>query len=110
MRFKTLHGRITNSSSCLINCKEIKMQIQNASSKDYKTNAIDYLYNKAKTDLSKSELSLNLLLNNGVGIGDHSTGDFYTNLDEAIDMLIDSTDRLDILAKYYPRGKDVQVD
>ena len=79
------------------------MQIQNSNPEDYKTKAIEYLYNKAKTDMSKAQLSLNLLLNNGVGIGDHSTGDFYQNLDEALDMLVDAEDRLDILAKYYPR-------
>ena len=49
-------------------------------------------------------LSLNLLLNNGVGIGDHSTGDFYQNLDEALDILVDAKDRLEILEERYPRG------
>lgn len=88
------------------------MQIQNSNSnsESYKTKAIEYLYNKAKTDMSKAQLSLNLLLNNGVGIGDHSTGDFYQNLDEALDTLVDAEDRMEILSKYYPRGKDVQVD
>jgi hypothetical protein len=71
---------------------------------DYKTKAVEYLYNKAKTDMSKAELSLNLLLNNGVGIGDHSTGDFYQNLDEALDILVDAKDRLEILEERYPRG------
>tara|TARA_R110000851_G_scaffold287573_1_gene441608 strand:+ start:312 stop:539 length:228 start_codon:yes stop_codon:yes gene_type:complete len=71
---------------------------------DYKTKAVEYLYNKAKTDMSKAELSLNLLLNNGVGIGDHSTGDFYKNLDEALDILVDAKDRLEILEERYPRG------
>ena len=80
------------------------MQIQNSSSEGYKTKAIEYLYNKAKTDMSKAELSLNLLLNNGVGIGDHSTGDFYQNLDEALDILVDAKDRLEILEERYPRG------
>tara|TARA_R110000824_G_scaffold361868_1_gene549765 strand:- start:577 stop:804 length:228 start_codon:yes stop_codon:yes gene_type:complete len=74
------------------------------SDQDYKTKAIEYLYNKANTDMSKAELSLNLLLNNGVGIGDHSTGDFYKNLDEALDMLVDAKDRLDILVERYPKG------
>lgn len=80
------------------------MQIQNSNPEDYRAKAIEYLYNKAKTDMSKAKLSLSLLLNNGVGIGDHSTGDFYKNLDEALDTLVDAEDRLEILAKYYPRG------
>ena len=80
------------------------MQIQNSSTENYRSKAIQYLRDKAKTDKSKAELSLDLLLNNGVGIGDHSTGDFYQNLDEALDMLVDAEDRLDILTRYYPRG------
>ena len=64
--------------------------------------AIKYLWNKAETDLSKAELSLDLLLNNGVGIGDHSTGDFYQNLDEALDIFVDAKDRLEVLKEHYP--------
>ena len=65
--------------------------------------AIKYLWNKAEMDKSKAELSLDLLLNNGVGIGDHSTGDFYQNLDEALDILVDAKDRLEILKERYPQ-------
>jgi hypothetical protein len=46
------------------------------------------------------------LLDNGVGIGDHSTGDFYSNLDEALDILVDALDRLEVLGAYYPTGRD----
>tara|TARA_R110002051_G_scaffold285670_1_gene347984 strand:+ start:816 stop:1058 length:243 start_codon:yes stop_codon:yes gene_type:complete len=80
------------------------MQIQNSSSQNYKSKAVQYLWNKAETDKSKAELSLELLLDNGVGIGDHSTGDFYSNLDEALDMLVDAKDRLEVLSEHYPRG------
>ena len=83
------------------------MQIQNSGSNNYKSKAVKYLWNKAETDKSKAELSLDLLLDNGVGIGDHSTGDFYSNLDEALDMLVDATDRLEILSEYYPRNEYV---
>jgi len=70
---------------------------------NYKSKAVQYLWNNAETDKSKAELSLDLLLENGVGIGDHSTGDFYSNLDEALDTLVDALDRLEVLSKYYPR-------
>jgi hypothetical protein len=40
-------------------------------------------------------------LESAVGIGDHSTGDFYQNLDEALDTLVDAIDRLEVLEKYY---------
>ena len=40
-----------------------------------------YLKTKAEADKAKALLSLELLGNNAVGIGDHSTGDFYKNVD-----------------------------
>jgi len=67
----------------------------------HKENAIDYLMKKALTDKAKSELSLELLLEKAVGIGDHSTGDFYENLDEALDSLVDAIDRLEVIEEYY---------
>ena len=65
-----------------------------------------YLKTKAEADKCKALLSLELLGNNAVGIGDHSTGDFYKNVDEAFDGLCDSVDRLDILEKKF----DVEWD
>ena len=59
------------------------------------------MVNKALTDKAKAELSLELLLEKAVGIGDHSTGDFYENLDEALDTLVDAIDRLEVIEKYY---------
>ena len=67
----------------------------------HKENAIDYLMKKALTDKAKAELSLELLLEKAVGIGDHSTGDFYENLDEALDTFVDAIDRLEVIEKYY---------
>lgn len=65
---------------------------------------ISYLWHKAVSDKDKARLSLELLLEKGVGIGDHSTGDFYSNLDEALDLLVDSNDRLTMLEACY--GED----
>jgi hypothetical protein len=73
----------------------------------YQSSAFEYMKNKALTDRSKSMASLDLLLLNAVGIGDHSTGDLYKSLDEALDMLVDAEDRLDVLgglAEYYEEG------
>ena len=75
----------------------------------YQSSAFEYMKNKALTDRSKSMASLDLLLLNAVGIGDHSTGDLYKNLDEALDMLVDAEDRLDVLgglAEYYEGPPD----
>lgn len=68
---------------------------------DVKVYAISYLFHKALADQEKAKLSLELLINNAVGIGDHSTGDFHNNLDEALDLLVDAQDRLDVLHSRY---------
>jgi hypothetical protein len=44
--------------------------------------------------------SLMLLSNNPVGIGDHSTSDFYKNAEEALSMLADADDKLETLKRY----------
>jgi hypothetical protein len=65
-----------------------------------KQHFVNYLYNKALSDKEKALGSLNLLLDQAVGIGDHSTGDFYDNLDEALNGLVDAEDRLGIIEEY----------
>ena len=69
----------------------------------YKENAIDYLYNKAFSARDKALASLSILLDHPAGIGDHSTGDLYENLDEALSALADAEDRLEVLEQYYSR-------
>ena len=55
------------------------------------------LIDSAKADKSKAELTLNLLSNHPAGIGDHSTKDFYENAEEALRMLVDAVDRINML-------------
>ena len=63
------------------------------------------LYNMLKTsaeaDKAKALLSLDLLGNKAVGIGDHSTEDFYKNANEALKTLVDADDKLEALEKYF---------
>tara|TARA_B110000858_G_scaffold21177_1_gene21383 strand:+ start:500 stop:730 length:231 start_codon:yes stop_codon:yes gene_type:complete len=59
------------------------------------------LLNQALADKSKAVLTLDLLGNNPVGIGDHSTADFYNNANEALTALADADDRIETLEKYY---------
>jgi len=54
----------------------------------------------AEADVAKAKLSLDLLGKNPVGIGDHSTEDFYKNAEEALSMLDDATSRLETLEKF----------
>ena len=58
------------------------------------------LKSSAKADVAKAKLSLDLLDNHAVGIGDHSTKDFYDNAEEALTLLADAYDRLDALERY----------
>ena len=62
---------------------------------------ITMLKTSAEADKAKALLSLDLLGNKGTGIGDHSTGDFYKNAEEALIMLVDADDRLASLNKYF---------
>ena len=59
------------------------------------------LKTSAEADKAKALLSLELLGNKAVGIGDHSTEDFYKNAEEALVTLVDADDRLSALEKYF---------
>ena len=61
----------------------------------------DMLHKSAEADKAKALLSLELLGNKAVGIGDHSTEDFYKNAEEALALLVDADDRLSALSKYF---------
>lgn len=62
---------------------------------------IDMLRKDAESQKSKALLTLKLLTEYSVGIGDHSTGDFYKNAEEALQMLVDADDKLEALDKYF---------
>jgi len=61
---------------------------------------IDMLRKSAEADRAKALLSLELLGDKAVGIGDHSTEDFYKNAEEALIMLVDADDRLKAIETY----------
>lgn len=58
------------------------------------------LKSSADADVAKAKLTLDLLGNHAVGIGDHSTKDFYENAEEALSLLADAYDRLDTLERH----------
>jgi len=62
---------------------------------------VNMLRTSAQADKAKALLSLELLGSKAVGIGDHSTGDFYKNAEEALVMVVDADDRLSALDKYF---------
>tara|TARA_B110000003_G_scaffold15503_2_gene15242 strand:- start:8173 stop:8388 length:216 start_codon:yes stop_codon:yes gene_type:complete len=59
----------------------------------------DMLKSSAESDITKAKLSLHLLGNKAVGIGDHSTEDFYNNAKDALCLLDDAQGRLETLEK-----------
>lgn len=58
------------------------------------------LQTEAESKKQKALASLQLLMDSPVGIGDHSTGDFHKNVNEAFRDLIDADDVLETLKKY----------
>jgi len=65
-----------------------------------KERLLKMLQAKANEKREKALTSLELLMDNSVGIGDHSTGDFYNNVEEAFQELVDADDMLETLEKY----------
>ena len=65
-----------------------------------KDHLVDMLKKSAEAEKAKALLSLELLSNHAAGIGDHSTGDYYKNAEEALAMLTDADDRLKTIDKY----------
>ena len=68
---------------------------------------IEMLRTSALADKAKALLSLELLGDRAVGIGDHTTGDFYKNAEEALAMLVDTDDRLAAIDKYFSLEQQV---
>ena len=60
----------------------------------------DMLKASAEAEKAKALLTLDILENHPAGIGDHSTGDFYKNAEEALAMLADADERLETIEKY----------
>jgi hypothetical protein len=63
----------------------------------------DMLMSSAVAEKAKALLSLTLLSNHAVGIGDHSTKDFYNNAEEALQMLVDAEDKIETLQKHFKK-------
>lgn len=66
-----------------------------------KQELFDMLMSQAIAERSKAILTLNLLSEHPAGIGDHSTGDFYKNAEEALSALVDADDKIETLNKYF---------
>jgi hypothetical protein len=58
------------------------------------------LITKAEVQKQEAIITFKLLTEHPAGIGDHSTGDFYGNAEEALNKLVDAEDKLETLKKY----------
>lgn len=70
-----------------------------------KTRVILALKAQALADKEKAFMSLDLLENQGVGIGDHTANDFLADATESLRLLADAEDRLEIIKKYFDGEK-----
>jgi hypothetical protein len=70
-----------------------------------KTRVISALKAQALADREKALMSLDLLENQGVGIGDHTANDFLADATESLRLLADAEDRLEIIKKYFDGEK-----
>ena len=70
---------------------------------------VTMLRKSAEADKAKALLSLELLDKKAVGIGDHSTEDFYKNAEEALALLADSQDRLEALEIYLKDSENKEL-
>ena len=60
-----------------------------------------FLKAEAQADKEKALASIQLLTNQAVGIGDHSTKDYWDNCNEALRLLASADERLEVLEKFF---------
>lgn len=70
-----------------------------------KSRVVHALLAKAKADKEKALMSLDLLSNQAVGIGDHTADDFLADAEKSLQLLVDADDKIDTLAKYFDTSK-----
>jgi hypothetical protein len=64
----------------------------------------------AISEKEQALMSLELLTEKSVGIGDHTANDFFKDGEIALQRLVDADDKLGALKKYFPEGKLIDRD
>lgn len=62
---------------------------------------VSALHAQATADKEKALMALDLLINKGIGIGDHTAEDFFKDGNKALALLCDADDRLTTLEAYF---------
>lgn len=65
-----------------------------------KTKVMNALLLQARADREKALMSLDLLENQAVGIGDHTANDFLNDATESLKLLCDANDRIQTIGEY----------
>jgi hypothetical protein len=71
-------------------------------------NVFTMLKSQAEANKQKALLTLKLLSEYPAGIGDHTTNDFYNNATEALQMLVDAEDQIEIIEKHFTKNELVK--
>ena len=73
-----------------------------------KHKVIEALLAHAEAEKQKALTSFELLTDKAVGIGDHSTADYFKNAFEALDQLAKAEEQIETLNKYFPdKGEQI---
>ena len=64
----------------------------------------------AISEKEQALMSLELLTEKSVGIGDHTANDFFKDGEIALQRLVDADDKLEALKKYFLEGKLIDND
>lgn len=75
-----------------------------------KHRVIKALYKHAIAEREKALTSFELLTDKAVGIGDHSTGDYFKNAFEALDQLSKAHEQIEVLNTYFNIGYEEKND
>jgi hypothetical protein len=67
-----------------------------------KSRVISALKAQALADKEKALMSLDLLTNQAVAIGDHTSDDFLNDATSSLRLLCDAEDRLLVIEKFFP--------
>ena len=64
---------------------------------------------QAKADREKALMSLELLTDNAVGIGDHTANDFLKDATESLKLLATADERIETIDNYFPEDNPSKI-
>tara|TARA_B100001248_G_C27371676_1_gene451992 strand:+ start:534 stop:764 length:231 start_codon:yes stop_codon:yes gene_type:complete len=70
------------------------------------TRLISALHAKATADKEKALMALNLMINNAVGVGDHTADDLMKDAEKSLDLLCSAEDRLTIIETFFLESEE----